>query len=56
MKPPLDTSHLVTGDGKYQLCPRCGSTNAPTVPAAKCWYCTWRITWVGPLWGTDGAR
>lgn len=40
------------GDAKTQYCPRCGHINfAGPVLVSKCKGCTWRIKWVGPLWG-----
>jgi hypothetical protein len=39
------------GDGKSQYCPRCGHINLISLPVAKCKGCTWKVVWMGPLWG-----
>lgn len=39
------------GDATCQYCPRCGANNAVRFPVAKCKACSWKVVWVGPLWG-----
>ena len=45
-------SSVADGSGKTQYCPRCGFANfVPKVVVSKCKGCTWKVVWVGPLWG-----
>jgi hypothetical protein len=47
----------VDGSGEYQCCPRCGTVNRVHVlvyasgEAKKCFSCSWKVRWVGPLFG-----
>lgn len=49
--------NIVTGDGLFQYCPRCGAENRVlsgvmvSGDPRKCAVCTWKVTWVGPIWG-----
>lgn len=47
----------VDGDERCQYCPRCGAANKTGVAlylldrVTPCSSCTWKIRWLGPLWG-----
>jgi len=48
--------NLPDGSHEYQHCPRCGGVNRVGFlwePGnwRACTKCSWKIDWVGPLWG-----
>lgn len=47
------------GNGQSQYCPRCGGVNKDlglVFGPRKCVHCSWKIVWVGPLWGMEAKN